>query len=237
MHMGGVHPIKVFLIDSHRILLWGLERLIDTVSPCMTVVGRAMTPSDEMFAELNEVTPDVVLVGLEPTTKGLLEQLQSARTPAPAVLVLTGSSESTVHEQAIVDGARGVVNKAEQGDVILRAIEKVHSGEIWITRRSIGRLMHTISTTGKADPEATKIAALTCREREIVLMVIRENCGRNRVIAEKLHMSDHTLRNNLTRIYSKLQVAGRFELYLYALKYFPQPSLGAPSRPRAQRVS
>ena len=74
-----------------------------------------------------------------------------------------------------------------------------------------------MAVVGKgADPEAAKIAELTPKERQIVATVVKEKGARNKVIADKLHMSEHTLRNYLTTIYSKLEVEGRMELYLYA---------------------
>jgi two-component system, NarL family, nitrate/nitrite response regulator NarL len=95
----------------------------------------------------------------------------------------------------------------------------VHNGEIWLDRTSLGRVVTALSRGQKSDPEAVKIATLTPKERQIIAMIMKEKGARNKVIAAKLHMSEHTLRNNLTTIYSKLEVTSRLELYLYAASH------------------
>ena len=216
MEAGGTKPINIFLVDDHRTILWGLERLIETASPPMAVVGTA-TSRAELFEQLTGANPDVILLDLDLNGENGLECLDELSQQTTArVLVLTSISDPNVHQQAIMQGARGVVHKQEPAEVILRAIEKVHDGEIWLDRASMGRLVTALSRAQKPDPEAAKIATLTAKERQIIAMIVQEKGARNKVIAEKLYMSEHTLRNNLTTIYSKLGVAGRLELYLYA---------------------
>lgn len=216
MQAGETKPINIFLVDDHRTILWGLERLIETATPCMAVVGKA-TSFAELFAQLIDADPDVILLDLDLNGENGLDYLDElGQQTAARVLVLTSTSDPNVHQQAIMRGARGVVHKQEPADVVLRAIEKVHNGEIWLDRASLGRVVTALSRGPKSDPEAVKIAALTPKERQIIAMVLKEKGARNKVIAEKLHMSEHTLRNNLTTIYSKLEVTGRMELYLYA---------------------
>ncbi len=214
-----VSAIKVFLVDDHRTILWGLERLIESAAPGMVVVGQA-TSRAELFARVPGANPDVILLDLDLNgEKGVdfLEELN--RQSAARVLVLTGSSDPFEHQQAIIYGARGVIHKQEPASTILRAIDRVHKGEIWLDRHSVGHVLQALARGQKGDPEASKIAALTPKERHIVDLLMQEKGARNKVLADKLHMSEHTLRNHLTAIYSKLQVAGRLELYLYATSH------------------
>jgi two-component system nitrate/nitrite response regulator NarL len=212
-------PINIFLVDDHQTILWGLERLIETATPCMAVVGKA-TSSAELFAQLIGTNPDVILLDLDLNGENGLDCLHDlAQQTAARVLVLTSTSDPNVHQQAIMQGARGVVHKQGPADILLRAIEKVHSGEIWLDRTSLGRVVAALSRGQKSDPEAIKIATLTAKELQIIAMITKEKGARNKVIAEKLHMSEHTLRNNLTTIYSKLEVTGRLELYLYVTSH------------------
>jgi two-component system, NarL family, nitrate/nitrite response regulator NarL len=216
MPAGGTRPIGIFLVDDHRTILWGLERLIETASPPMAVVGTA-TSRAELFEQLTDANPDVILLDLDLNGENGLDCLDALGQQTSAkVLVLTSASDPGVHQQAIMQGARGVIHKQEPAEVILRAIEKVHNGEIWLDRASMGRVVTALAQGNKPDPEALKIATLTAKERQIIAMIIQEKGARNKVIAEKLHISEHTLRNNLTTIYSKLGVSGRLELYLYA---------------------
>jgi len=208
--------IRVFLVDDHRTFLWGLERLIETAQPAMKVVGTA-TSRSEMFARIPDANSDVIVLDLDLNGDNALDWLDELCQQTDArVLVLVSNSNTSVHQQAVIQGARGVVHKQESPDVVLRAIEKIYAGEIWLDRNSLGHVVHTLSRGQKSDPEAVKIEALTSRERQIVATVLREKGARNKVIAQKLHISEHTLRNNLTTIYSKLEVNGRLELYLYA---------------------
>ena len=211
--------IKVFLVDDHRTILWGLERLIESATPGMAVVGQA-TNRAELFERVPGANPDVILLDLDLNGEKALDFLEELNRHSPArVLVLTGTNDPLVHQQAIIQGARGVIHKQEPASTILRAIDKVHSGEIWLDRHSVGHVLQALSRGQKADPEASKIAALTPKERHIIDMLMNEKGARNKVLADKLHMSEHTLRNHLTAIYSKLQVAGRLELYLYAASH------------------
>lgn len=219
MQPSAVSAIKVFLVDDHRTILWGLERLIETATPSMAVVGQATTRS-ELFARVPAANPDVILLDLDLDGEKALDFMQELNRQSPArVLVLTGTSDPFVHQQAIIQGARGVIHKQEPASTILRAIDRVHNGEIWLDRHSVAHVLQALALGQKADPEASKIAALTPKERHIVDVLMQEKGARNKVLADKLHMSEHTLRNHLTAIYSKLQVAGRLELYLYATSH------------------
>lgn len=219
MQPSAVSAIKVFLVDDHRTILWGLERLIETATPSMAVVGQATTRA-ELFARVPAANPDVILLDLDLNGEKALDFLQELNRQSPArVLVLTGTSDPFVHQQAIIQGARGVIHKQEPASTILRAIDRVHNGEIWLDRHSVAHVLQALARGQKADPEASKIAALTPKERHIVDVLMQEKGARNKVLADKLHMSEHTLRNHLTAIYSKLQVAGRLELYLYATSH------------------
>jgi DNA-binding NarL/FixJ family response regulator len=77
-------------------------------------------------------------------------------------------------------------------------------------------LDHSHSETS---PEATKIASLTAREREIIDAMIKQGRSTNKQIAVHLNMSEHTLRNHLSSIYSKLEVENRLELVMYSVKH------------------
>jgi two-component system nitrate/nitrite response regulator NarL len=171
-----------------------------------------------LFARVPGANQDVILPDLDLNGEKALDFLADLNAQSTArVLILTGTSDPLVHRQAVIQGARGVVHKQKPASTILRAIDKVHNGEIWLDRHSMGHVVNALMRGQKADPEASKIAALTPKERHIVDVLMNEKGARNKVLADKLQMSEHTLRNHLTAIYGKLQVGGRLELYLYAL--------------------
>lgn len=218
-------PITVFLVDDHKTVLWGLERLIESAEPQMRVVGMAET-CEELMQKLPIAQPDVVLLDLDlrgASSLSCLEKLTQRALERTRVLIFTGSSDPAVHQQAVMRGARGVVHKQVDAEVLLRAITKVHQGEIWLDRNTLGRVMATLSNPAKKSAEANKLDSLTAKERQIVTALVEEKGARNKIIADKLHMSEHTLRNHLTTIFDKLGVEGRMALYLYASQHL-QPS-------------
>ena len=216
MHMSDTKTINVFLVADHQIVLWGLEQLVRSMAPRMVVAGA--THCAELFAGLDSAQPDVVLLDLDSeNAQSCLEKLDLDSDVK--VLALSGSRDQEIHQRAVIAGARGIVQKQQPVDVILRAIEKVSAGEIWLDRINLGHVMLAFARGKEADPEATKIAKLTAKERQIVTTVVTEKGCRSKVVADKLHISEHTLRNHLTTIYKKLDLEGRMELYIYATSH------------------
>jgi two-component system nitrate/nitrite response regulator NarL len=215
-------PIRVFLIDDHRSILWGLERLIDSGKPAMTVVGTA-TSCAEAFKLLDEASPDLILLDIDLGDKNGVDEIPNllARSHAK-ILVLTGLRDESIYDKAVLAGASGVVQKEADAETILTAIGKVHEGQLWLDRVATGRIFLEFSRESAAQaasPEKAKIAGLTDREREIVAVAASHAGANARAIAEMLHISEHTLRNHLTSIYDKLDVANRLELFAYAHKH------------------
>jgi two-component system, NarL family, nitrate/nitrite response regulator NarL len=215
-------PIRVLLIDDHRSILWGLERLIESSKPAMEVVGTATNCTDALKL-LDEAAPDLILLDIGLGDQNGVDEIPNliARSKAK-ILVLTGMSDESIHDKAVLAGASGVVEKEAPAETILAAIEKVHEGQLWLDRVATGRIFLEMSRENAAqsvDPERAKIQSLTDREREIVAVSASHAGANARAIAEMLYISEHTLRNHLTSIYDKLDVANRLELFAYAHKH------------------
>ena len=213
-------PIRVFLVDDHRATLWGLERLVGAAQR-MQLAGSA-TSIAELLASPESREADVIVIDLDlgghDSSDSFAKLLD---TYGAKVLVLTGARDLDAHRRAVLAGARGVVRKEEPVDVLLRAIEKVHEGDVWVNRALIGDIMNML-TGGKkpaASPDDARIASLTPKEQEVIGAVVRHKGAKSLVIADDLGISEHTLRNHLTAIYHKLEVHGRLELYLYGKEH------------------
>lgn len=234
MSTASAPPIRVMLIDDHRSVLWGLEKLIDSDQPAMQVVGTA-TSRAEARALLDKAQPDVILLDMDLGKESGLDVIPDLLANSRArVLILTGLRDQSVHDRAVLAGARGVVLKEAPAESILTAIRKVHAGEIWLDRESTGRIFVELSrrSAGEAaDPDQRKISALTAREREIVAAIVTNVGATAHAVADKLHVSEHTLRNHLTSIYDKLGVANRLELFAYAQKHGLVTRPGATGHP------
>jgi len=215
-------PIRVFLIDDHRSILWGLERLIESGKPAMQVVGTATNCADALKL-IDEAAPNLILLDIGLGTENGVNEIPNllARSHAK-ILVLTGLRDESLHDKAVLAGASGVVEKEAPAETILAAIEKVHEGQLWLDRVATGRIFLEFARENAAqavDPERVKIASLTDREREIVSIAATHAGFNAKAIAEMLYISEHTLRNHLTSIYDKLQVANRLELFAYVHKH------------------
>jgi len=215
-------PIRVFLIDDHRSILWGLERLIESGKPAMQVVGTA-TNCAEALKLIDEAAPNLILLDIGLGSENGVNEIPNllARSHAK-ILVLTGLRDESLHDKAVLAGASGVVEKEAPAETILAAIEKVHEGQLWLDRVATGRIFLEFARENAAqsvDPERVKIASLTDREREIVSIAATHAGFNAKAIAEMLYISEHTLRNHLTSIYDKLQVANRLELFAYVHKH------------------
>lgn len=212
------HSIRVLIVDDHPTLVWGLERLIGSQSPRMEVVASAGTAA-QALALAAQHRPDVLLLDLDLDGQSSLAVLPQLL-PLAKVLVLTGERDSATLDAAVRMGARGVLRKDAAAELLLKALEKVHDGELWLDRQSLGRVLHGLMQAQECvDPERERQAALTQRERRIIEVVLEGRGASNKTLAARLFISEHTLRNHLSSIYHKLGVSNRLELYVYALKH------------------
>ncbi len=220
--MSSQTSIRVMLVDDHKTMLWGLERLIDGENLNMKVVGTAGT-CEEAVAQAGKLLPDVILLDLDLGGKCSLDILPALLANGVSrALILTASHEKTVLERAILSGARGVIHKEAPAEQVLKAIEKVHLGEYWLDQETLGNVLGDIAqlkAAQKPDPEAAKIAGLTDKERKIIALIVADSGASAKVLAQKLFIAEHTLRNHLTSIYQKLGVSNRLELYVYAVNH------------------
>jgi two-component system, NarL family, nitrate/nitrite response regulator NarL len=127
--------------------------------------------------------------------------------------VLTGVRDVDMHRRAVRLGAMGLVRKERAAEVLLEAIVKVHAGEVWADGLLLASVLTEMTrprTHQPADPEELKIRALTARERELIGMIGQGL--KNQTIADRLCISEATVRHHLTSIYAKLSVGDRLEL-------------------------
>jgi DNA-binding NarL/FixJ family response regulator len=214
--------IRVLLVDDHQTMLWGLVRLIESEKPRMEVVGTAQT-GPQALEKIAQLNPDVVLLDLDLGSSSALDLLPALQSyPQSRILIFTGERDQEKLDTAVFKGARGVLRKDASAEHVLKAIEKTAEGEIWLDRGTLGRVFSEFMApkpAPKIDPEAEKKASLTARERKIIQVIVKGNGALNKTLADRLFISDHTLRNHLTSIYQKLGLNNRLELYVYAVKH------------------
>lgn len=214
-------PIRVLIVDDHKIIRDGLRDLISSREG-MTVVADAGNSAEAIDA-MNRHQPTMVVLDLDlggGSGLDLIPELQQVDQNI-AIVILTGLRDVSRRDRAIELGARGVVLKEEGATELLNAIEKVsRTGEYWLEPGAVKRLLDRRQGGAMPDAEAIKIAKLTQREREIIALV--GEGLENREIAERLRpvVAEATVRNNLSVIYDKLEIhGGRLGLLVYAYKH------------------
>lgn len=227
MSVAHQNPIKVLLVDRLALVRAGLRLLIES-QPGMVVVGEADNPTDAVEIAARE-RPDIIL--LEPGGKDQIASIPHllASANGARIILVTDQFDPLVHQQALQYGAVGIVTKAQPAHVLIKAIVRVHAGEAWVDRTMMATLLMNGSRARNGepmDPEAKKIALLTDKEREVIAL-LGEGL-KNREIAERLSISEITVRHRLTSIFSKLGISDRLELILYAIQH----NLTTPSQKR-----
>jgi DNA-binding NarL/FixJ family response regulator len=214
------NPVRIILLDAHTLFRDGLRYILEA-RPGMVVTGDAGNMNDGIEL-ITSQSPDIIL--LELNLEGLSEteiipQLVKASGSARLIL-LTAINDQKVHQKAVEDGVVGVISKTQTSEILVKAIEKVHAGEVWIEHSLIANVLGRFSRNPPAtivDQETVSINSLSEREKEVVKLIGQGY--KNKRISSELCISETTVRHHLTSIYDKLGVSDRLELLVYAHRY------------------
>jgi DNA-binding NarL/FixJ family response regulator len=219
--------INLVLASDQPIVLNGLESRFRQ-EPDINVVARCARV-EETLQVVREHRPDVLILGLQIPGKGglgLVRQMNDEKLPTRVILLTTTLDEDTLLE-AVRLGVSGMVLKEMAPHLFVQCVRKVHAGEQWLERRSFRCALERLLQREAGARDVAGI--LTAREIEIVRMVI--GALRNNEIAEKLFISEGTVKCHLHHIYEKLRLNGREELISYARArgLTPSPPKGDPA--------
>ncbi len=212
--MAASPKIRIFIVDDHTIFRQGLTEVF-RLQPDMQAIGDSGSLK-EASPLIVKHKPDVVLLDLRlPDEFGLdlLKQMKEL-SPTSRTIVLTGSDEPPDVVEAMRLGARGFVQKHSATELLLKAIRKVHQGEIWLDNTMTESVLQAFQT-GQAKPSVPAVP-LSTRERQILQLVV-EGC-KNREIATRLFISEKTVKNHLSNIFEKMGVSDRVELAVQAME-------------------
>jgi len=215
MHSNG-KPIRILCADGQPIFRYGLRHLLQT-QPNLRVVGEA-GDDQQTLALAEQLEPDILLLGIAmPVADGLdvLRQL-SREPPSVRTIVLAAGIEEPQMLEAFQLGARGIVDKGDPSDVLLKSICAVMAGQFWIGHKGIADLLDYIRS-GSLLAAMEDNLGLTARELEIVSEIL--NGRTNKGIATKFAISTETVKRHLSTVYDKLGVSSRLELALFGVAH------------------
>lgn len=209
-------PIRLMLVDDHEIVRAGLRSLLEN-QPDLEVIGEASS-GEEALSLAPELTPDVVLMDV--TMPGLsgAETTEKLKTLLPEVnvLALTIHEEEVYFFEMLQAGACGYIPKRASPDVLLRAIQVVSQGEVFLHPSVAGTLVQGYLHQIRSGSEPPTIDGLTPRQQE-VLTLIAEGLS-NQEIGDRLGISVRTVERHRENIMGRLNLHSRTELVKYAIR-------------------
>lgn len=215
--MSTLKEIRIMLVGDFLIFRNGLKLLLET-EKSIKVVGEA-NDLPEASKLVPKVKPDILLVDDGKTNNDSFATFVSLQPNSTPIIVLTNSKEMETHRKYLMLGINGVVTKEQNVNVLYKAIDKVNKGEFWFVRKLIDETIKQLVNERKTAPDnlySYNCASLTVREREVLSHICKGM--KNKAIADKLFITETTVRHHLTSIFEKLKVNSRLELVVHAFR-------------------
>ncbi len=219
---GSLPNIRVLIADDSSLFRDGLSNLVSAQKDLHVAgtVDSAATANEQ----IRLLRPDIVLLGWSasaPASQRIFAAIQDGKLQTRIIMMVSDDGKEDFVE-AIRMGCSGIVPKTTSTELLLKSIRKVHAGEIWLDRMSTADVIRRLSKKGAGNIAARQGlrdqgAALSTREREIVGLIAQG--FKNKDMAERLFISEQTVKNHLHNIFDKLGVSDRLELALYAIHH------------------
>jgi two-component system nitrate/nitrite response regulator NarL len=215
--------IRLLIADSFPVTRAGLRAIL-AASPEIEIVAEAEDGAEAVERTM-ELDPDVVMMEVRlPRMDGLtvLRTLQT-RAPRSKVILFTASENKEEFIEAMKLGCSGILLKTCAPPLIAKSIQKVNAGEIWLDSNTTAAVIRQFANPAEFNAPAPQHgngktrerAQLSQREREIIVLIAQGY--KNKEIAEKMFITEQTVKNHLHNVFDKLGVSDRLELALYAI--------------------
>lgn len=213
--------IRVAIADDHTLLREGLIQLLQREKD-LDVVGEGSSGED--ILEIVQKTPvDVLLLDLVMPESDSLRILPLIRQKAPAtkVLILADNFDQRLIFPVLQQGAKGFILKNVPSTELWKAIRMVHAGEVWIGRGVVRYLLENfVSGSAKHRPQRKAQGGLLSQREVEVARLVAVGCS-NRDIADRLTISEKTVKTHLANIFKKLHLRNRLDLALHTQRWDP----------------
>lgn len=205
--------IRILIVDDHPVVRWGLRGMLSR-KPGLEVVGEA-ADGFEAVERARLLRPDVILLDLVMPRKDGVQTINEIRQEDPTVrvLILTSFPDDDKVFPVIKAGAQGYLLKDSPPSMLVQAIHDVHQGKSFLHPTIAYKVMQELSQPADLPPTQDP---LTARELEVLRLVARGLP--NQEIAEKLYVSESTVRVHVSNILKKLHLANRTQAALYAIQ-------------------
>lgn len=204
--------IRLVLADDHPLILDGLERLFEGEDG-FEVLARC-ADGEETLAAVRDGRPDVLVLNLHMPGMDGVEVVQTLKEEGhpTRVVILTSDLDEREALECLRQGVAGIVLKEMDSIFVLRCVQKVAAGDVWVERRSFSRAMEHLL---RREAGAQRVAGtLSPRELEVVRLCAQG--GTNAEIAQTLSLTEGTVKSHLHNAYRKLDVRGRADLTRFA---------------------
>jgi len=219
---GALLRIRVLIADDKSLFRDGLAHLVSTQKD-LNIAG-TLDGVATVNEQLRQIRPDVILLGWPasaPASQRIFAAIQEGKLSARVIIMVADDSKEDFVE-AIRQGCSGILPKKTSTELLLKSIRKVHAGEFWLDRMTTADVIRRLAKRGSGNVAARQGlreqgAALSAREREIVSLIAQG--FKNKDMAERLFISEQTVKNHLHNIFDKVGVSDRLELALYAIHH------------------
>jgi DNA-binding NarL/FixJ family response regulator len=216
--------IRVVIIDDQNLFRDGIANLLSGQTG-IEVVGCADNVAAAVDA-IRKLTPNIALVGWPATSANchrVFAAIQEAKLPTRVIMLVNDDVKEDFLD-AVRQGCCGIVPKQTSTELLIKSIRRVHAGEFWLDRMTTADVIRRLAKKNAGTTNAgarlgirEQGGALSGREREIVILVAQG--FKNREMAERMFISEQTVKNHLHNIFDKLGVSDRLELALYAIHH------------------
>jgi len=204
-------PIRVVLVDDHRIVRRGLRSFLEAF-PDITIVGESCS-GEEVMEHVESWLPDVVIMDL--LMPGGMDGIETTRrvrsiTPHTQIVVLTAHTDDARVVAALRAGAIGYVRKDAEPEILLAAVRAAARGQSMLDPAVAGTVLQELVSSTETQRDLT--------ERELEVLRLLAHGHTNREIAEELVLGEETVKTHVGNILAKLHLAHRTQAVVHAFK-------------------